>query len=348
VVGNDSTLTVKGGVTITNAGTVEIQDGKENNMWGTYGYWEPTSLAVSGGDVTLTGRGTLSMTGAMARVIGTEPGDRLLNVDNTIRGSGQIGYNTLSVVNEGVVEASVPDMPLTIDPGEGGMVNTGTLRAANGATLGLKDGTFANSGLVDVQGGSRLEITGEFTQTSGTTSLNGGTITSTSPLNILGGSIRGTGDILADVLNEGGIVSPGFSPGTLTIYGDYTQGASGILQMELGGLVRGHEYDALVVTGNMTLAGTLDVMLYGGFNPSAGNSFDILDWAHLIGIFDVVDLPALNTGLQWDMGGLYTTGTLSVYSNTQAVPLPAGVLLGVLGLATATGLMRKWHRPAED
>ncbi|MCP3908914.1 MAG: hypothetical protein GY712_12965 [Oceanicoccus sp.] len=44
-----------------------------------------------------------------------------------------------------------------------------------------------------------------------------------------------------------------------TIEGDYQQTAEATLAIELGGLLRGTEYDVLDVSGTLNLAGTLQV-----------------------------------------------------------------------------------------
>jgi hypothetical protein len=56
----------------------------------------------------------------------------------------------------------------------------------------------------------------------------------------------------------------------------------------------------------------LDVTLTGGFVPSAGQSFDILDWGSLSGAFSSLNLPSLSSGLSWNTSQLYATGVLSV------------------------------------
>ena len=47
----------------------------------------------------------------------------------------------------------------------------------------------------------------------------------------------------------------------------------------------------------MSLAGTLKVSLIGGFSPTLGDSFDILDWGTLSGTFSTLQLPA--RGITW-------------------------------------------------
>ena len=60
--------------------------------------------------------------------------------------------------------------------------------------------------------------------------------------------------------NTGGTVAAGASPGTLTINGDYTQGPGGTLQEEIAGTTPGTQFDQLVVTGDVTLDGTLAIL----------------------------------------------------------------------------------------
>ncbi len=75
--------------------------------------------------------------------------------------------------------------------------------------------------------------------------------------------ITGAGTVIGSVSNTGGVVAPGASPGTLTLNGHYTQGASGRLEIEVAGPGTG-QFDKLAVSGNATLGGTL------ALQPSAG------------------------------------------------------------------------------
>ena len=53
----------------------------------------------------------------------------------------------------------------------------------------------------------------------------------------------------------------------------YTQGSSGIMEMEIGGLVAGQEHDKIIITGAANLAGTLDVSLINSYSPNNGDTF---------------------------------------------------------------------------
>jgi hypothetical protein len=73
-------------------------------------------------------------------------------------------------------------------------------------------------------------------------------------------------------VDNGGEISPGLSPGTLTINGDYDQLPGGVLVIEYEGLDAG-QFDILHVTGATTLAGRLEVHFRGGFSPPDPEAF---------------------------------------------------------------------------
>ncbi len=78
------------------------------------------------------------------------------------------------------------------------------------------------------------------------------------------------------VFTNDGITAPGNSPGTLTYIGNFLPSATGVLEIELGGLTPGSGHDQLAVTGNAVLNGTIDVSVTGSFIPAAGDSFVVL------------------------------------------------------------------------
>jgi hypothetical protein len=122
-----------------------------------------------------------------------------------------------------------------------------------------------------------------------------------------GGSSSGGGDIFFE-----GDLRPGNSAATVEFQNDVQFGSGATLEIELGGATPGTQYDQMHVTGDMSLDGALAVSLISGFNPVAGNSFDILDWTARSGTFDTLSLPALSAGLSWNTSQLYATGVLSV------------------------------------
>lgn len=117
-----------------------------------------TDLRPTDGVVTLTGGGSLNLSSNVNNRILGATGGLLVNMDNSIRGAGQIGANTLDITNGGLIVAD-QTANLTIDPAVAALVNTGTLRAEAGATLRLTNGSFENAGgLIEALAGSTVEL----------------------------------------------------------------------------------------------------------------------------------------------------------------------------------------------
>jgi autotransporter-associated beta strand protein len=152
------------------------------------------------------------------------------------------------------------------------------------------------------------------------------------PLNFTG-YVKGVGTF--NNVTFSGTFAPGLSPALLTV-GSVGLSPSSVLEMEIGGLSRGGQYDAFDVTGTYLLDGTLSVLLINGFNPSLGDQFDMFNGS-TTGTFDTMSLPPLSPGLAWDSSNLYTTGVLEV------VPEPAGALAWA-SVAAVAGLLRRRRR----
>jgi hypothetical protein len=233
-----------------------------------------------------------------------------------------------------------PRPDASVRPDQNLLNNYGTFRKSGGSAESVIEAKFTNSGLVDVQSGT-LAFSGGFTQTAGATTVKGATITSTSPLHILGGSIGGTGQIVADVWNEGGLVSPGFSPGTLTIDGDYTQGPDARLLLEIAGLQPG-QFDVFNVTGTATLHGFLEISLLDGFQPLTGDAFPIFTYASLVGQFDsifVMGQPGYEFTPTYGLDQLnlsFLTGNAPA-----AVPAPSSLFLVAIGVVSLLSRSRR-------
>ena len=103
--------------------------------------------------------------------------------------------------------------------------------------------------------------------------------------------MKGTPTIRGSVTSDGK-VAPGNSPGVITINGDYTQTASGSLEIEIGGLTPGTLHDQVVVTGAASLAGHLDVPIvsvpgYPAYVPQVNDEITFLTTANGVsGKFD--------------------------------------------------------------
>ena len=169
-----------------------------------------------------------------------------------------------------------------------------------------------------------LTLTGENTY-SGSTTINGGTLKVDGTLlgNVhvnAGGTLSGNGAIFGLIDNAGGTVSPGASPGTLHVGGDYTQSASGRLMLEIAGPTAGTDYDVLDVTGSIMLLGMVDVALVNGYVPTGETQFDLLKFA---GTIDVSQA---------------TFNFLGAPDGTQFTPFTQGGIFGLTILAPPTNL----------
>jgi hypothetical protein len=184
-----------------------------------------------------------------------------------------------------------------LSSGPGTFFNEGTLvKLASSATTTIAI-PFVNTGTVEVDTGT-LRFSGAYIQNAGVTELAGGTLTAAASVSILGGRLSGSGTVNGDVINLG-LVSPGDdgTAGVLTINGGYTQGETGVLLIDLGGLSAGTAYDQLVVSGTAALGGTLVVDLINDFQPRAGDAFVIVTYGSHNGTFTNLDLPMLGDDL---------------------------------------------------
>jgi len=126
------------------------------------------------------------------------------------------------------------------------------------------------------------------------------------------GGFTGTGTV-----EMVGDTRPGNSPATVSFAGDVLLDSPAKLFIEIGG-TPGTQFDQVHVTGQLTLAGSLNVSLINGFSPQGGNKFDILDWGSLSGTFATVQLPSLPAPLAWNTSQLYKAGFLAVEDTTFA------------------------------
>lgn len=245
------------GTTLTNNGTIGI------NYGGMYG----------GGHVRFDSNATFGGTGDViieSGDVATSAGIRFTNgAGHTFRGRGPLN---VAMLNEGAIIADMANQTLSINPQELGVTNAGRLEAQPTCTLAINSASLC-------------------TQTAGETVANGTVAVHGAPLNLQGGSLRGSGVVAGSVANAGATVAPGTSAGTLTIGGNYTQAGGGTLEIELGGTTSGTEYDRLAVSSTATLAGTLRITTINGFQPVTGQEFVILTAGTRTGTFESVDGP---------------------------------------------------------
>ena len=266
--------------TFTNNGTVEALSGSKVIFDGS-----ATVTNYNAGTNTLTGGTWIAFAGPAAATI-------------TLTGAS-VQHNAATVLQSGA-SSTFPAINALND-------NQGFFSIQDGRVFNTT-GALANSGDLTITS-STLNVSGPLAQSAGSTVLKGGALTATA-LNFNGGSFGGLGTATGPVTMSGGALL--LPQGLLTINGSATLGGGSMASFDLGGTTRGTTYDALDVTGTLTFGGTLDVVLFGGFQPQCGNSFNLFDWGTKAGTFSTVNLPALNPGLLWNQSNLYVDGTLSI------------------------------------
>jgi len=172
-----------------------------------------------------------------------------------------------------------------------GFINNGTFIKNTTGTTTTMNIPFTNNSDIEITAGELIFQQGIQNGTDVFYDLGGGTLDPGDTLTLAAGdSLIGSGALSANLVNDG-TVSPGASPGIITVNGNYTQQANGVLEIELGGTTAGTGYDQVDVNGMATLGGLLKVSLMDGFKPEAGNEFLILPYTSHSGEFTSPNLP---------------------------------------------------------
>jgi hypothetical protein len=137
---------------------------------------------------------------------------------------------------------------------------------------------------------------------------------------------------------------PGNSPGIVNFNGNVRVRSNSMVNFEIGGLSSGlvsgsTDFDQFIVNGDVNFEGTLGVVLYGGFAPSLGDSWALVQASGVISYSGLSSLPALSGGLSWDIdvvGGSSEFGASGSSLIVSVVPAPsAAALVGLAGLTTS-------------
>ena len=309
---NNGTLrdvTIAAGSTVTTGAT---RPGSLENTLVNHGTLAPNaqqSIFIAS-NTTLSGGGVVVLASINSVITNTGSNRTLTNNDNVLRGTGQIGYDSLSVINgaAGIIQADVSGQTLHLN-GSGTFTNSGLMLATNGATLYFSGtGAVTNSGgTLRVSPTSTIKGDGGIVQTAGTIDLDGGDMNFPLGVDLNGGQLIGNGTFTGPIRNSGGIVGPGHSPGKITVNGNYTQGANGTLNIEIGGATAGTEYDQLQVNGTATLGGTLNVTLINGFRPAVGDVFQIIAPNAFSGAFATINTTGFTGNVTYSNSGITLT-----------------------------------------
>ena len=288
-------------------------------------------LTVPNGTIALGG--TTSTTGTLSYTGTGETTDRVLNLNGTTGGGvvDQSGTGLLKFTSATTATgAGTKTLTLT-----GSTAGTGEIAGAIVDNL-----TGTNNTAVQKSGTGTWVLSAASTYSGGTTvnagrlTLGNGSALGTAPATVNGGSLDLGGQTIPNDVSvaTGGILTGTGSTGAATLAGAVTPGGSGsglitmssatvasttsmALQLAATG-TRGVNYDAITVSGALSLDGTITVSL-NGLTPASGQSFDLID---ATGSIDVTNftvgsdliLPPLFGGLSWDTSNFASNGVISI------------------------------------
>ncbi len=338
-------------------GTMTISDGgRAAGFFGTIG-----SSAGTTGTATVTG-----------------PGSIWESIQSL--GVGALGTGTLSIENGGKA---------TSDNGIVGFAagSTGTATVTGAGSIWEVDRFFTvgdgGVGTLNIMPGGRVNVPGDMpiglkSTGDGTVNLAGGTLDlmgsdvvffdGTAAFNFTAGRLENVGVYGSSLTQQGGALAPGGPIGVTQINADYTL-AGGAVEIEFGqpeSLF--NEFDTLDVLGNLTLAGSLEVLHTGESFFEIGDSFEIIFFSTRTGTFDSVQFPqlpgfgfgvsylansiTLNVGLLGDLTGDGFVGIedLNIILGAWNQTVPAGVLLqgdpsgdGFVGIEDLNFVLGNWN-----
>lgn len=309
------------------------------------------ALRFSGGShafrgVTTTDLGSFNIdAGALVRATTTTPanggagewfqrGD--LVVEGTLDIDGSILSNTGSIetLGTGVIAGRTDGTMIGTFQNSGTFTGNIGFVAVPPAAAGLievqNDGQFTIAVGQTVEVGAFRNVASGALHVDGVLSnLNGGY------LDLRGGHLSGSGLINGDVFVGGdattAVFTPGNSPGTMTIDGEYGQEQNGELELEIGGIAPG-EFDVVDASSGVFInAGTIRFERVPGYAGDVGAQLDFFAGRPVSIHPNVTIVDNTGLGLEFDPA----TGIATI-----TVPEPNAVAMLMTGLVGMVGVVR--------
>ena len=321
-------LTLSGSNTysgVTTVGNGILQLAKTNALYNnTPASWTAANIVVnSGATLALNVGGTGEFSTANVTTLITNLDRAVTN--NVLRSGSKIAFDTTNAGGSFTVADSIQN-------------TTGT----GGGAVGL---TKLGTGTLTLTGTNTY--TGATTVSAGTLVVNGSISTSSLTTVASGATLGGSGTVGKTVINSGGTLAVGTSPGQMTFTD--TLGLSGTTVMEIdgtagAGVTGGHDVIKLTGSGGsglLTYGGTMTLDIGAIFGVGT-YSWDLFDFASETSGFSSITLDDQYSGtLTTDGGGIWgLTSGFNTWSFTQSsgvlgltvVPEPGAALLGGLGM----------------
>lgn len=263
------------------------------------------TLAAAGGTLAPDAGANLTLTGVVGGPGGLTVGGAgrvVLTGANSYGGGTAVNAGATLQLGNGGTAGAIP----------GDVVANGTLTFNRSDRLDLA-GVMSGSGTLNQSGTGITTLTGSngpaarFTGTAainaGTLAINGtfgDTTANTARVNVnAGGTLLGSGTVAGSVIVNGGTVSAGNSPGTLTVAGNYTlnPGSTSLFEFGSPGIVGGASNDLINVGGNLGLGGTLSLVSAAGATAApVSGAYRLFNYGGtLSGGFDRIATPSAGT-----------------------------------------------------
>ena len=287
--------TASSSLQVQNGGSLTVRDVVAGNSAGSNGAItvDAASLTIKTSPATIGSAGTGALTIQSGGTVTAELGRMIV---------GELAGSSGTVIIDGSSSELDAQNGITVGDPNGGSTASVTVR--NNGQLSLTG--FLGDVLVNAGGVMNIESGGSVTtdlfsiETGATVNNHSDVDSVVGPVvNMLTnfGTLTGSGAQQLD-LNNFSVLAPNAVPpldetGVYTIDGTWDQQAEAGLEIHLGGLFDGGgnkaftNFDWIDVTGDVALAGDLDVELTAGFNLSIGNQFEIINvGGTLSGTFD--------------------------------------------------------------
>ena len=287
--GNSVTVEASQSLSVTNTASVDPGATLEVQTGGTFA----AGLLANNGQVGGTGviQATIANSSTGEIFVGVGEQLRVLGGGHTNAGQFTLGNGTINFDGDVANQATGLILGAGAYRAGGGTINNGAIALS---ATSLVIGDVINNGI------------GQITVTGGTTTFlddvtnDGALHISAGATAVFFGSLAGSqGTTGAGDARLEGDLKPGNSPGAMAFGGDLAFGPAAQIEIELGGLAPGIEFDVVSAANEISLDGTLAVSTIIGFVPSAGDMFQIISAADVQGTFNTVLLPGLSGNLEW-------------------------------------------------
>jgi autotransporter-associated beta strand protein len=297
-----------------------------------------TSVAVSAGGSGYIGAPAVQISGG-----GGTGATAYATVDSS---SGAV--TGIVITNPGVGYTGTPTVTLVGGGGSGATINTRAITTAPNSSGGL---TKLGTGTLTLSGASTY--TGNTIVSAGTLEVANtiGSATGSGAVTVNSGAALTGSGIIGGPVTVAGTLTPGSSPGILTVNNQVTFQPGSTFDAEVFGLTAGTGYDELTTTGPVSLAGSL-ALTFGSFTPTGDDILFLINntgSGATTGTFQYADHAEIGTfnGFNWYITyeannaatpSLSGGNDVAIYS--ESVPEPSTLALLVTGLLGSWAVIR--------